>query len=75
MPQIGASDGCGRDAVLLAVERWYDFPELGVIWEMSVKDAGIEEATHDAPTGHGGGAFLICRSPSNIGIAYRRKGT
>jgi len=22
------SDGCGRDAVLLAVERWYDFPEF-----------------------------------------------
>ncbi len=23
------SAGCGRDAVLLAVERWYDFPEFG----------------------------------------------
>ena len=23
------SDGCGRDGVLLAVERWYDFRELG----------------------------------------------
>ena len=23
------SEGCGRDAVLLAVERWYDFPEFG----------------------------------------------
>ncbi len=23
------SDGCGRDAFLLAVERWYDFPEFG----------------------------------------------
>ncbi len=22
------SDGCGRDAVLSAVERWYDFPEF-----------------------------------------------
>ncbi len=24
---------CRRDAVPLAVEWWYDFPELGVIWE------------------------------------------
>ena len=24
---------CRRDAVSLAVEWWYDFPELGVIWE------------------------------------------
>ena len=23
------SDGCGRNAVLLVVERWYDFPEFG----------------------------------------------
>ena len=27
--KISPSDGCGRDAVLLAVERWYDFPEFG----------------------------------------------
>ena len=27
--KIRPSDGCGRDAVLLAVERWYDFRELG----------------------------------------------
>ena len=27
--KIMPSDGCGRDAVLLAVERWYDFPEFG----------------------------------------------
>ncbi len=27
--KIGPSDGCGRDAVPLAVERWYDFPEFG----------------------------------------------
>ncbi len=26
---IRPSDGCGRDAVLLVVERWYDFPEFG----------------------------------------------
>ncbi len=26
--KIGPSDGCGRDAVLLAVERRYDFPEF-----------------------------------------------
>ncbi len=36
MPQITPSNGYGWDAVLLAVERWYNFPELGVIWEMSV---------------------------------------
>ena len=27
--------GCGRDAVPLAGKRRYDFPNLGVIWEMS----------------------------------------
>jgi len=27
--KIRPSDGCRRDAVLLAVERWYDFPEFG----------------------------------------------
>ncbi len=27
--KIGPSDGCGRDAVLLAGERCYDFPEFG----------------------------------------------
>ncbi len=27
--KISPSDGCGTDAVLLAVERWYDFPEFG----------------------------------------------
>jgi len=27
--KIRPSDGCGRDAVLLAVERWYDFPVFG----------------------------------------------
>jgi len=26
---IRPSDGCGRDAVPSAVERWYDFPEFG----------------------------------------------
>ncbi len=35
--KIRPSDGCGRDAALLAVGRWYDFPELEVIWEMSAK--------------------------------------
>ena len=35
MSKIRPSDGCGMDAVLLAVERWYGFPEFGVIWEMS----------------------------------------
>ncbi len=27
--KIGPSDGCGRDAVPLVVEWWYDFPEFG----------------------------------------------
>ncbi len=27
--QIMPSDGCGRDAGLLAVERWYEFAEFG----------------------------------------------
>jgi len=27
--KIRPSDGCGRDAVPLAVERRYDFPEFG----------------------------------------------
>ncbi len=27
--KIRPSDGCGRDAVPLAVVRWYDFPEFG----------------------------------------------
>ena len=35
--KIGPSDGCGGDAVPLAVERWYDFLEFGVIWEMSAR--------------------------------------
>ena len=35
--KIMPSDGCKGDTVPLAVERWYDFPNLGVIWEMSVR--------------------------------------
>jgi len=27
--KIKSSDGCGRDTALLAVERWYNFPEFG----------------------------------------------
>jgi hypothetical protein len=27
--KIRPSDGCGRDAVLLAVVRWYESPEFG----------------------------------------------
>ncbi len=26
---IRLSDGCGRDAIPLAGERWYEFPEFG----------------------------------------------
>ena len=33
--KIRPSDGCGMDAVALAVDRRYGFPEFGVIWEMS----------------------------------------
>ena len=48
MPQIRPSDGCGLDAVLMAVERWYDFPEfsgylenvgLSASWFLSLEDA------------------------------------
>ncbi len=27
--KIRPSDGCGMDAVLLAVDQWYDFPDFG----------------------------------------------
>ena len=27
--KIRPTDGCGRDAVPLAVEGWYEFPEIG----------------------------------------------
>ncbi len=27
--KIGPSDGCGRDAIPLAVDQWYDFHEFG----------------------------------------------
>ena len=29
LPRIRLSDGCGRDAVPLAVDQWYDFHEFG----------------------------------------------
>jgi hypothetical protein len=29
VPHRAGRHGCGRDAVLLAVEWWYDFPEFG----------------------------------------------
>ena len=35
--KIRSSDGRGRDAVLLAVKRWYDFAEFGVIWGISAR--------------------------------------
>jgi len=38
--KIRPSDGCGRDAVPLAVERWYDFPEFGC----HLGNVGIDEA-------------------------------
>ncbi len=46
MPQIRASDDYGWEAVLLAVERWYGFPEFGVIWEMSVQIPFLEMGLH-----------------------------
>ena len=33
--KIRPSDDCGRDVVPSAVERWYDFHTLDVIWVMS----------------------------------------
>ena len=44
--KIRPSGGCGMDAVLLAVERWYGFPEFGVIWEMSVQIPFLEMGLH-----------------------------
>ncbi len=32
--KIRPSDGCGRDAVPLAVGRWYNFHDFDVIWGM-----------------------------------------
>ncbi len=32
--KIRPSDGCGRDAVPLAVGRWYNFRDFVVIWGM-----------------------------------------
>ena len=29
LPSIRLSDGCGRNAVPLAVDQWYDFHEFG----------------------------------------------
>lgn len=55
--KIRPSDGCGKDAVPTAVERSYDFPELGVIWKMSVKVAISQ------PTGASSVDFTGCRLP------------
>ncbi len=38
--KIMPSDGGKGDTVPFAVERRYDFPEFGVIWEISVCTAG-----------------------------------
>ncbi len=54
--KIKPSDGCGRDAVLLAVERWYDFPEFGVYLgnvglslELQTKTGDCKKNNYDHP--------------------------
>jgi len=53
--KIGPSDGCGRDAVLLAVNQWYDFHEFGC--HLGNVGLGISAAEPKqgliAPAGHG----------------------
>ncbi len=39
--KIRPLDGCGRDGVLLAVKRWYDFHEFG--WHLGNVDWGIPD--------------------------------
>ncbi len=39
--KIGPSDGCGRDAVPLAVGKWYDFHEFG--WHLGNVGSLTEE--------------------------------
>ena len=47
MPQLRASDGCGRRAVLLAVERWYDFPEFGgYLGNVGLRLGSMDKAVH-----------------------------
>ena len=45
-PRLGQRMACGREAVPLAVERWCNASELGVIWEVSGRmgSAGIAAA-------------------------------
>ena len=45
--KIRPSDGCGRDAVPLAVGRWYDFHEFG----LHLGNVGLDElfVGHDSP--------------------------
>jgi len=42
--KIRPSDGCGRDAVPLAVERWYDFHEFGCHLLLWTAPDGIKRA-------------------------------
>ena len=61
--KISPSDGCGRDAVLLAVERRYDFLEFGgylgnVGWSRQ----------------HGGAAVTALEYQTTNGITIRRWG-
>ena len=45
--KIRPSDGCKGDTVPFAVERWYVFPNLEVIWEMSVYRIGVNEGVRN----------------------------
>ncbi len=42
--KIRLSDRCGTDAVPLAVERWYDFPEFGC----HLGNVGLDHLSEDA---------------------------
>ncbi len=61
--KIGPEDGCGKETVHLAVERWYNASELGVIWEVSDRmgSAGIAAAVRLGMAGLFASCMLLGR--------------
>ncbi len=62
--KIMPSDGCKGNTVPLAVERWYDFPIFGGIWEMSAKSrskVAIREISVKIDTKVRNLTFNVCR--------------
>ncbi len=57
--KIRPLDGCGGDAVLLAVERWYDFHEFG--WHLG--NVGLELKPFTRHVFHDGRVATPCREP------------